>query len=684
MTMRRTADWLRALVVTAAIGIGPSAWAAKWALLVGVSDLPAQSKDLWLKAPRNDVQAMQAMLASRGFPDKNVRVLADGLKAADDPTAAGIQRGMAQIARDAQPGDFVLLYFSGHGAQVLGRPKRYREPDGLSEIFLARDTVGWDKQSREVPGSIADDQLDAAIDAILAKGAFVWAVFDTCSAASLTRGGPFSVDTADDYIKYRGTRVDQLASVTGSAASQIPSNVLRPRQRYVAFFAAESHQYAPEMKLPRGAVFGKPHGLLTWSLLNAIDSAAVTYRDLFRSMLTLYQPVVSELNKRFPDREPPSPVVEGLLDTPLFANVDHPVARPPVFSANLQGQRLTMDAGILDGVLPGKTVRITSDVDVFGTAGTVAEAGLNSAVIKWSGPASGNPGAINVAMTEAPDEYALKVALNSGAEKWSRLQVDLDSVFPVNIRRAQRDAADLVLVEANAGRWKLEARDADAAATKWASWALNVAAGRNLNWEATAALLRGAAQLKWYSLLDKHARSSGEKKDAVPVAVRLLQRAERGSVSVDLTGAGSIGASRDGNRVLEVENASRHSVDLIALLFDGQGQVRVLYPQNLGDANRLEAKTSAEAVRLRIPLKTSGQEAGVVEHLVVVAAPARPQSSPRSFGLGDQRQYAVRVAELLRGAAATPQNSALVVLADLPVATYTQTQSREGKNHVVR
>lgn len=680
MTTDRVMICVRVGFLAFLFAVCSNAWGAKWALLVGVSDLPAQSKDLWLRAPRNDVQAMQSMLVKRGFLDKNIRVLADGLKSAEDPTAAAIQAAMAQIARSAEAGDFVLLYFSGHGAQVLGRPKRYREPDGLSEIFLARDTVGWDKQSREVPGSIGDDQLDAAIDAILAKGAFVWAVFDTCSAASLTRGGPFSVDTAEDYIRYRGARPDQLTAVSGTRPSPIASNVLRPRQRYVAFFAAESHQYAPEMKLPRGSVFGKPHGLLTWSLLNAMDNAAVTYRELFRSMLTLYQPVVAELDKRFPDREPPSPVVEGLLDTPLFVNVDHPVARPPIFSGIATGQKLAVDAGILDGVVAGKPVRVTMEGSPGGMAGLVTEVRLNSAVVQLTG-VEVKTGSVNVAMIEPPEEYALHVAVSSGADQWNRLQVDLDSIFPVNIRRTQREIAELIVSDAGSGFWKLEARDADSAGSKWVAWALSIGGRKNLSWQSTAALLRGAAQLKWYTLLERRARVAGNAND-MSVSVKLAQRTDRGPISVDLTDSSRALALKSGSWMLEVENASRHSVDLIALLFDGQGQVRVLYPQNLGDANRLEAKTSSEPVRLRIPLKIGDSEAGASEHLVVVAAPARPQSAPRSFGLGDQRQYSLQVAELLRGSAGLPQSAALVLLADLTAGIYTQTQSREGKNHV--
>ncbi|MFS2168445.1 caspase family protein, partial [Variovorax sp. Varisp62] len=93
-----------------------------------------------------------------------------------------------------------------------------------------------------------------------------------------------------------------------------------PRARYVAFFASESHQITPELRLPRKARNARPQGLLTWAMVEALSRKPATWRDLFDGVLALYPSVIDELAQRFPTRELPSPVAEGNLDAPLFAN----------------------------------------------------------------------------------------------------------------------------------------------------------------------------------------------------------------------------------------------------------------------------------------------------------------------------------------------------------------------------
>ncbi|MFD2376562.1 caspase family protein [Ottowia pentelensis] len=255
--MRRCLRWLLHFLLLLPLLLGgANVAAARRALLIGVSELPGQPAANWLQAPRNDVRLMQRALLAQGWQPSTIQTLADGVPGAGSPDMSAIHAALGHLLAQSVPGDFVLLYFSGHGARVLDFHKQYREPDGLAEMFLARD------------GALRDVEIGRWVQAFLARGAFVWAVFDTCSAASMTRGGadtnrpPMPEDAADDPVRFRGLELGQLSAVArkralapidvGVGASD--DTLFVPPARYVAFFAAESHQTTPELRLPRGSL----------------------------------------------------------------------------------------------------------------------------------------------------------------------------------------------------------------------------------------------------------------------------------------------------------------------------------------------------------------------------------------------------------------------------------------------
>ncbi|MES2533440.1 MAG: caspase family protein, partial [Pseudomonadota bacterium] len=379
--------WLALLPLWLAAG---GAGATQRALLVGVSELVNQPAALWLQAPRNDVLLMRDALQRQGFAPADIALLADGVPGAALPDAAGIHDALARLLAQSAPGDFVLLYFSGHGTRLRDTAKRYQEPDGLAENFLARDVRGTLGGTAPLVGGLRDAEVDAWIGAFLARDVFVWAMFDTCSAASMTRGGAVpaarkDLADVDDEVRFRGVRVDQLVNPSASAiggagaggsaglgsnaevsttvsasasASPSPAGANVPRARYVAFFASESHQVTPELKLPRKDRTARPQGLLTWAVSEALQRKPATWRELFNGVLALYPPVIDELELRFPGRELPSPVAEGNLDLPLFANTAAPLSTRPEWRAQRRGGRLAVEAGALDGLEAAQPVRV--------------------------------------------------------------------------------------------------------------------------------------------------------------------------------------------------------------------------------------------------------------------------------------------------------------------------------------
>jgi len=178
---------LQLLLSLALLAFGNPASATQRALLVGVSELVNQPQALWLQAPRNDVMLMRDALLKQGFAPSDITVLADGVGGAVLPESQAIHDALGRLLAQSRSGDFVLLYFSGHGTRLRDSSKLYQEPDGLSENFLARDVRGTLGSDSALTGDLRDADFDAWIQALLARNVFVASIFDTCSAHSSRR-----------------------------------------------------------------------------------------------------------------------------------------------------------------------------------------------------------------------------------------------------------------------------------------------------------------------------------------------------------------------------------------------------------------------------------------------------------------------------------------------------------------
>ena len=383
MTYAMRSRCLRVLLLLALLVSGSSAFATQRALLVGVSELVNQPQALWLQAPRNDVMLMRDALQKQGFAAADITVLADGVSGAALPESQAIHEALGRLLAQSRSGDFVLLYFSGHGTRLRDVAKRYQEPDGLSENFLARDVRGTPGSDNVLTGDLRDADFDAWIQAFLARNVFVASIFDTCSANSMTRSAadtPATTEGAgDDEVRWRGLRTAQLLGAPGPAArTAVARPVVTdpvPRARYVALFASESHQITPELRLPRKSRNARPQGLLTWAVVEALGRRPATWRELFDGVLSVYPPVIDELAQRFPTRELPSPVAEGNLDAPLFANRAQAASTRPVWRAQRSGDTLTLQAGQLDGLVaqhPQRGLATKDDGTLRSAQGTLA------------------------------------------------------------------------------------------------------------------------------------------------------------------------------------------------------------------------------------------------------------------------------------------------------------------------
>lgn len=646
-TRLRLPRWSLALALLCAL-VGAPAWPAQRALLVGVSELANQPQALWLQAPRNDVLLMRQALGRQGFAPSDITVLADGVNGAALPDAQAIHDALGRLLAQSNSGDFVLLYFSGHGTRLRDTAKRYQEPDGLAENFLARDVRGVLGTDSALAGGVRDVDMDGWIRAFLARNVFVWSVFDTCSATSMTRGaaGALAVSDGDgaDEVRWRGLRPAQLRAVAAAqpavasaapsaaalspvASSAAPPSPTTARARYVAFFASESHQVTPELRLPRNSRGARPQGLLTWAVAEALERRPATWRELFDGVLALYPPVIDELAQRFPTRELPSPVAEGNLDTPLFTNSPRALSTRPAWRARRSGAMLALAAGQLDGLVPGQTVRVAATLDdgaVRTALAPLTQLGLGSAQLAVPDALRDLSGAAlwRVSPVDEPAVLALRVYAEGA------LPAGLSLEYPASIIPAASPAqADVRWRQGAGGGFEIAAPELGGPARLAPEGDPGAARRR----------LEALARLKWFGRLQTIAREASalpgfDAQFEVWRGDQLVRDApaQRGDSAPPFVQPGERAA-------LNVRNTSGQSLDLVIVGIDARGTVRAVYPGDLGETNRFEQGTREQPAAKRFTLPWFDAPGS---RLLVIAAPAAGYGGPRLFGAGPDEAVA--------------------------------------------
>jgi hypothetical protein len=324
------------------------------ALLIGANQYRNLDERWWLKGPANDVQLVATYLTTHApvpFAAGNVTVLSDGVPGSTPPTLAAIRAAFADLTAEVGPGDFVYLHFSGHGTQAPALDPS-TELDGLDELFLPVDIGPWSDQIGAVENSLVDDEIGAMIDGLRAKGAHVWAVFDSCHSGTATR----AVEAGDE-VRVRQLPPEALGidvSAVEVSRSVDPRTTEAPFDggsgdgSFVAFFAAQTNEVTPEKNLPKGKPGRKPHGVFTWTLMETLaEYPNATYGQVGQEVLRRY--AVKNLAKS-------TPLFEGDLDQVVFGGEGG--GRVSQWQAEISDQGLTIPAGTLHGLSDGAVLAV--------------------------------------------------------------------------------------------------------------------------------------------------------------------------------------------------------------------------------------------------------------------------------------------------------------------------------------
>ena len=667
------AGWWLVVATACAAGAGDQA------LLIGVSDYPTLPADKQLKGPRNDVPLLRDALIERGMPPAAIRLLADGVAGAALPTRDNILTALDGIAGSVQAGDQVVLYFAGHGSQQPVDPQSpyaADEPDGLFETFLPRDVGRWQqppaRRAGVVHNAILDHEIRSRVDRIGVQGAFVWAIFDTCRSAALVRG---AADAAG--VTLSGVAPALLgvpAAVPGWSAVPGPHDTARPRPAVpptaVYFYAAQSTEGTPELRLPTRQPDAQVHGLFTYALLQSLaGGAGMSYRQLAQAVLLRY-----------------GAIGEGSAITPQFSGsgLDTPVlgrAAPPVRQWRLRAppeptdaaSPLVLAAGELSDLRPGAVLAVlpapaSATAAALGfvrvqqaTAHTaqlvpVAYAGLGAAplVLLRTGavarlvlpaPRTGLAVQADLAACAQPCRFAPaldKLRTASPQPPAARLTWLADGE-PADLRLVAVDDRLWLLSPAAPGRPCSNGMPAQRSACAWALSRSNPAISATAT--ATADQLAGIIEADLAAAaraLDLLRPASQSPPDPGVLQTEITLQSQGGATRPYLDG--TVPALRSGDAVrLTLRNAGAVAVDVTVLHVDARYGIQAVYPP-AGAMNRFVAGATAQLV-----LGLDGRMTSGLERLVIIASATGTHQERADFSA--LSQPALRADEVVRGQA---------------------------------
>lgn len=645
------------LVLTGAAALAQAA--TRHAVLVGVSEYDRLPPYLHLRGPKNDVALMREVLAARGFEPARIALLADGLAGAQRPTRDNILAALDAL--EPARGDVVFLYFAGHGSQqpAADTAGAAHEPDGLDEIFLPADIGRWDRQIGAVENAIRDDEIGARIVSLRNRGAFVWAVFDSCHSGTMTRALPLpdererNVDAQDALGVPASGRPAPPARDDDWFDGRAGADLAADAGGFAGFYASQSGETTPEMRLPADRADAPHHGLFTYHLARALASAAtVSYRHAGQRILQDYAAW---------QRLRPTPLYEGTdLDAPLFAA--RAAGGPPHWPVRVRDEGLQIDAGRLHDVVDDAVVALVAspadgDAAVLGyarvTDSALARAQLRP--VRHAGVAKPRldrlPATVFARLVETPVSVAVRVAAPPrapGAEYAAYEQIArraaarsseiawVAASAPADVRLALRDGHLWLLPPS--GEWRLRDDagigvaldgDPDAAAAE------------------LAAVLARMGRVIRLTRLNQFATGT-----AVDFELTLGVREAGGALRA--LPADAVPALDHGQRLaLQLANRGARPVDVTVLHVDSRYGLSVVYPLDVG--NRIEPQ-GTDWVEAQIDAtETTG-----LEQLLVIAVAAEPNAAPADFGFlaqprlddATERRAGNGFAELVRNVAA--------------------------------
>ena len=227
-----------------------------------------------LSGPPNDVDSMKSVLMRRwGFAEGDIKILKD-----ETATRANIRNELAALKSRSQPGDEVLVYFSGHGssARDLNPTMQTLRIPGDSGIWIPTDFKAINPKLGDVV--LARTDLYPVFSQLEQAGRKLWVIVDACfsgQAAKNTAKTPPEDEFPPRMIDLKLGQAALAEAARVQAGSQLAPPAPWPYQSTVYLAAAAEAELARDLKgspaRPPATLDGKPHGAFTDALLRVLE-----------------------------------------------------------------------------------------------------------------------------------------------------------------------------------------------------------------------------------------------------------------------------------------------------------------------------------------------------------------------------------------------------------------------------
>ncbi|KAL5512628.1 hypothetical protein ACEPAG_3281 [Sanghuangporus baumii] len=257
------------------------------ALLIGIKYYRPQyyknTRITSLKGPHHDVREVQRLLQGvYGWDPECFRILKDDNGPRENqPTLKNIRHEIKELVKDAQPGDNLFFYFSGHGSQVEDQDDD--EDDGKDEVLVSCDGQ-----------LLVDDELHEILVKPIPEGCHLTAVLDCCSSGT-GLGACFFYFFAEVLGLDRHGSVDlpysalQAEKDACDSTERVPGRPVRRKHskgNVVLLSACADAEHAAE-KIDLEDEHGRVRGMLTKAFIDSLKTRRKsTYDELMTSVRT--------------------------------------------------------------------------------------------------------------------------------------------------------------------------------------------------------------------------------------------------------------------------------------------------------------------------------------------------------------------------------------------------------------
>jgi hypothetical protein len=227
---------------------------------VGVTDSAARAK-LMLEGPPLDVAAMRRVVEDRmGARPEDVHVLID-----HQASRAAILAELRALLVRSQPGDTVVIFYSGHGTSQRDPESRTGLPQGTSAWIPADFDFG---NPDNVAARLISGRLDirpVALEPLDRGGRNVIIISDSCFSGNIVRG----VGTENDGVISKYVPLGDGAGVPDGLKAADFTPPTYPYAHVLMLSASADTERATDLARERArlTVDGKPKGALTNALL---------------------------------------------------------------------------------------------------------------------------------------------------------------------------------------------------------------------------------------------------------------------------------------------------------------------------------------------------------------------------------------------------------------------------------